>query len=236
MLDVSRSWPGSTALSFGILIWSLAQAPVWAAADDVLKADGWSEVFFDGKMPNHFTSDETGGLIVRSDKSVSLLQKPIDIDLDATPRLTWRWRVSLPAPPTDLGVKGGDDRSLALYVAFPYQPEEAGVMERMKRAIIEKVAGKKAPGRVLIYVWGGLRERGERVKSPYMDDAGVITILRGGNTEPNAWFEETINVKEDYRQIFGKQPPDPISIAIGADTDDTMTLAEGVIADLHFIP
>ena len=208
----------------------------WANVDKILQAEGWSEIFFDGKTPNSFARAKTGGLVVQSDKSVSLLQKSVEIDLKATPRLSWRWQVRRPAPPTDLGVKGGDDRSLALYVAFPYEPEKAGVMERMKRAMIEKFAGKKAPGRVLIYVWGGLRERGERIKSPYMGNAGQITILRSADAETTVWFEETVNIKEDYRLAFGADPPDPVSIAIGADTDDTMISAEGVFADLHFIP
>lgn len=226
-LDLRCTWLAILALFVGV--------PVLAAVDEALLDAGWREVTFDGKIANRFTPDGTGGVAVQSDKSVSLVQRPLDVDLEATPHLSWRWRVDAPVPPTNLAVKGEDDRSLALYVAFPFVPEEAGVMERMKRAIVEKLAGKEAPGRVLMYVWGGQGDRGDRVQSPYLGDAGMMTILRPARTEAETWFDETVDVAEDYRRTFGSEPPDPASIAIGADTDDTESLVLGVVADLLFV-
>jgi len=228
----NRAWLGIVVVLIALPVWRPASADV----DTALQAKGWLEVSFDGKALNRFAVDAESGVVVQSEDSVSLLQKPVDVDLEATPHLTWRWQVISPAPPTDLSIKGGDDRSLAIYVAFPFVPEEASAMERMKRAIVEKIVGKEAPGRVLMYVWGGLGERGARIKSPYVGDAGMITILRPTHTELNAWFEETINVVEDYRRTFGTEPPNPISIAIGADTDDTLTYVEGSVAYLNFVP
>ncbi|MEM8951191.1 MAG: DUF3047 domain-containing protein, partial [Pseudomonadota bacterium] len=140
MLNLGRVWFLGLLLSLGL--------PALAGIDEALLADGWSETLFDGKAANRYETDGAGGVTVLSESSVSLVQRPLDVDLAATPLLTWRWRVDEAAPPTDLGVKGGDDRSLAIYVAFPFQPEKAGIMERMKRAVVESVAGEEAPGRV----------------------------------------------------------------------------------------
>ena len=222
-----RAW----LVGLGLLI----SLPALAAVDQALVSDGWQEITFDGKTPNRFRADAAGALLVESDRSVSLLQMPIDVDLEATPLLSWRWRVEQPAPPTDLGVKGEDDRSLALYVAFPFQPEDASAFERMKHALLENLAGEDIPGRILAYVWGGEGERGDRVISPHLGDAGIITILRPAGSGTGIWQEERVDVAEDYRRTFGSEPPDPISLAIGADTDDTRSAALGVIADLEFI-
>ncbi|MEM9439135.1 MAG: DUF3047 domain-containing protein [Pseudomonadota bacterium] len=209
--------------------------PASATVDQALIAGGWHEITFDGKDANRFAPDTSGGISVLSDNSVSLIQMPIDVDLSKTPLLSWRWQVAKPAPPSDLSTKGKDDRSLALYIAFPFVSEEASAFERFRRSVVEAIAGERAPGRVLTYVWGGNGERGERVRSPYFGDSGMITILRPASATAGQWFDETVNIAEDYRRVFGSSAPDPVSIAIGSDSDDTLSLVEGVIADVGFI-
>lgn len=227
VLDLLRG-----AVIVGVL---LVTAPVFAETDEGLRAKGWEEVLFDGKVANRFEALGESGIAVSSEGSVSLLQRPFVVDLERTPLLTWRWQVQEAAPPTDLRIKGEDDRSLALYVAFPYQPEQAGLWERMWRGIVERVAGKEAPGRILVYVWGGEGTRGERVPSPHLGKAGMMTILRPATSETGSWQAETVDIAEDYRQTFGSEPPDPISIAISADTDDTRTRASGLVEGITFV-
>ena len=222
-----RTWLGVFALVIGF--------PAWATnVDQTLLADGWLEITFDGKTPNRFSPDGTGGIVVMSDKSVSLIRRPLSVDLDKTPLLSWRWQVTMPAPPADLSVKGEDDRSLALYIAFPFVAKEATVFERMRRSLIEAIAGDEAPGRVLTYVWGGDADRGERLRSPYFGDSGMITVLRPANA-PGQWFEERVDIASDYQRVFGSPAPDPVSIAIGSDSDDTESMVEGIVADLGFV-
>ncbi|MGI9435988.1 MAG: DUF3047 domain-containing protein, partial [Geminicoccaceae bacterium] len=167
--------------------------------------------------------------------SVSLLQLPVAVDIEAQPTLHWRWCVTKPAPGTDLSEKGEDDRSLAIYVAFPFVAAEASAFEKLERKIIEKTAGKDAPGRVLMYVWGGKLERGAVVSSPYMGDSAMMKILRSSRTPTGQWFEEQIDIADDYRTAFGSEPPDPIYIAISADTDDTDSASKGIVMDLEFL-
>ncbi len=225
--DLGRVWLVGLALLVGL--------PALAGVNEALLAEGWSEVLFDGKTPNHFAPDGSGGIAVVSEGDVSLLQRPVSVDLKRNPVLTWRWRVDQAAPPTDLSLKGGDDRSLAVYVAFPFQPEEASLMERTKRAVLESLVGEEAPGRVLVYVWGGKGKRGDHVPNPYLGEAGMTTILRPADSATGVWQEESIDVAEDYRNSFASEPPDPVSIAIGADSDDTMSKIQAFITDLTFI-
>lgn len=228
MLGLNLDRAALTVLAF------LISVPVFAEVDEALLASGWEEVTFDGKIANRFSANGADAIAVESEGSVSLLQRPLDVDLEATPLLAWNWQVMAAAPPTDLAVRGEDDRSLALYIAFPFVPEEAGVMERMKRAVIESTVGKDAPGRVLVYVWGGKGARGERVPSPHLGKAGAMIILRPAKTPLGEAFDETVDIAADYRDAFGSEPPAPLSLAIGADTDDTKSMAKGLITGLEF--
>lgn len=208
---------------------------VHADMDQHLESNGWMELTFDGKAANSFDMRDDQILSVKSNDSVSVLQKPMTVDIGSTPILTWRWCVSKSAPATDLTAKGEDDRSLALFVAFPFVEEDATFFEKIERRIVEREAGPDAPGRVLMYVWGGEGTRGDVQKSPFLGDGGRMIILRPADTKDGTWFEEQVDVAEDYRRIFGNEAPPAMSIAVSADTDDTDSQAHGQIANLDFI-
>jgi hypothetical protein len=166
---------------------------------------------------------------------VSRLYRPVEVDLAATPVLTWRWRVDEPVPPTDLTEKGEDDTAITLYVGFPWNPGEASFMERLKRPLVEAYAGEDAPGRVLAYVFGGKQPRGTAVDSPHLGDAGAMRVLRPAQSPTGEWFEERVDLAKDYRAAFGEDLPAPMQIAISADTDDTGSTSRGFVKDLAFV-
>jgi Protein of unknown function (DUF3047) len=214
-----------------------APAPIVTipAAPD-LQAAGWRELEVKGKPKNRFVGHPDGSIEVISSSSVSRLYRPIDVDLDVTPVLTWRWRVDEPVPPTDLTQKGEDDTAITLYVGFTWDPDEASFTERLMRPVIEAYAGKDAPGRVLAYVFGGDHPRGAVVASPHLRSAGAVRVLRPADSPTGQWFEERVDLVQDYREAFGEDPPDPVQIAISADTDDTRSTSRGFVQGLAFVP
>jgi hypothetical protein len=219
-----------------ILAFALAPGLAGAVVAPELEAEGWREVPNPNKSENTFRRGPEGSIEVISDSSVSTLYKPVDVNLQERPILTWRWRVDEPAPATDLSVEGEDDCSLAVYVGFPYQPGQASMFERMKRSLVESWVGEEAPGRVLRYVFCGSHERGEVVESPYLGSAGYVRVLRPADTPTGQWFEEQVDVAADYRQAFGEEPPDPTQLAIQADTDNTGSSSRALVADIEFVP
>jgi Protein of unknown function (DUF3047) len=220
------------------LVLALTFAPGLAGAvvAPELEAEGWRELPNPNKRQNTFRARPDGAIEVISDDSVSTLYKPVDVDLQERPILRWRWRVDEAAPATDLSIKGEDDCSLAVYVGFPYQPEEASFLERMERQLVESWAGEDAPGRVLRYVFCGRHARGEVVDSPYLGSAGFVRVLRPADSPTGQWFEEQVDLAADYRQAFGDEPPNPTQIAIQADTDNTGSASRALVADLEFVP
>ncbi len=224
-----------TALAALALLLALTPGITSAVVGPELTALGWRELPNPNKAENTFALGAEGAIEVRSENSVSTLYRPVEVDIRERPVLTWRWRVDEAAPATDLSIKGQDDCSLAVYVGFPYQAEDASLLERMERSVVESVAGEDAPGRVLRYVFCGRHQRGEVVASPHLGSAGFVRVLRPAGSPSGAWFAEQVDVAADYRQAFGEEPPNPSQIAIQADTDNTGTASRALVADLTFV-
>ena len=125
--------------------------PVKADLTTALEKAGWSEFTFEDKPANQFLHPfgDTDIIQVDTDKSVSIVYLPFvkkTVNLKHKPILTFSWRRLGPVVDTNLTRKGGDDRTLAIYVAFPYKPEQASLKERLLRPFVEAREGSSAPG------------------------------------------------------------------------------------------
>ena len=67
--------------------------------------------------------------------------------------------------------------------------------------------------------------------SPYTEKARMV-ILEKGKERVGQWVEESVNVLEDYRKAFGKDPPAIAGLAVMSDTDNT---GGSAVAYLDFI-
>jgi hypothetical protein len=73
------------------------------------------------------------------------------------------------------------------------------------------------------------------VDSPYLGDAGAMRVLRPADSPTGEWFQERVDLAQDYREAFGEEPPDPTQIAISADTDATGSSSRGFVDALAFL-
>lgn len=213
-----------------------ANLPARAGLDDALGRAGWRELTFKNKQPSRFTAEGPDGVRVETDRTVSLVYRPASADLAATPVLTWRWRVDSAPPPTDLTRKGGDDRPLALYVSFAYDPARAGVGEKLKRAAASITSDRPLPGRLLVYMWGGDGRAKGWFDSPYLKTYSKMRVLRGPDAPLGQWVEERVDLVADHQAAFGQPPTAPTELSVSADTDDTQGRSAGLIAGLRFVP
>ena len=211
----------------------------YADLEDVLIDDRWDEIIFDDLSPNIFTAgDAMTGLSreirVTSESTVSIAFRNVDIDLGATPNLSWSWFSRTSIIDTDTTQKGGDDRTLVIYVAFPYQPEEASFGDRLRRTSIELLRGSDTQDRVLTYMWGGGAARGDKIENPYTGRNGQLIYLRTPQDKPDIWYDETVNIKQDFIDAFGFAPVSPVYVGIGADSDDTQSTIKAMVKGLRF--
>jgi len=56
-----------------------------------------------------------------------------------------------------------------------------------------------------------------------------MVVLERGKEKVGQWVEESVNVLEDYRKAFGKEPPATAGIAVMSDSDNTKTSAEAYL-------
>ena len=226
----------------GLVLMVLAASITFEAKGDldpVLEGRGWDEIPFDDKATNLFTapavSSRPGEAIdVLSDASVSVAFLTVDISIEETPFLEWEWLTRNPDPDTDTTLKGGDDRTLAVYIAFPWQRNKASFGERLQRPLVEALKGRDTPGRILTYVWGGGAAVGEGFENPYTGKYGRMIIRKAPGTPLNTWHPEAVNVRQDFIDAFGFEPVDPLYIAVGSDSDDTGVMLRSSVRGLAF--
>jgi hypothetical protein len=89
--------------------------------------------------------------------------------------------------------------------------------------------------RVIKYMWSASVPVGTRVTNPgYW--RGQTIVLRSGPSGLGVWHQETINLYQDYRLMFGEEPGDVQGIAINISADSTGTVAAADYDDFVLLP
>lgn len=201
----------------------LLLAPEWASARTVTFDGSWQDESFLFQSANEYIQEGTR-LRIQSDDSVSVLWRSAPRDVRHARQASWYWSVEQSVVPTDLSLKGGDDRNIALY--FLFAPLEFA--KDLERASPSRVFQHEAV-RILVYVRGGNHEPGTIVNSPYLEPRGVLVPLRGTG---NGTFAESVDLDADFRRAFGTPPGVLLGLGVSADSDDTDGVIEAEIGDL----
>jgi hypothetical protein len=163
---------------------------------------GWSDKTFKGKT---FYSLETDGdrtvLKAESNHAASGLIKKLSADPKKLPLLRWSWKVMHSLKKEDVRIKRGDDFAARVYVVFP------------RGALFWKT-------RAINYVWASRMTKGAVAPSPYTGNAMIVAV-ETGDERAGSWLSEERNIYEDYRKLFGEEPPTVGAVAVMSDTDDT---------------
>jgi hypothetical protein len=176
---------------------------------------------------------EGGNSILKSEShaSASAIVYRRTFNIYENPQLRWRWKVTQLSDRGNPKEKAGDDYPIRVYVMFQYDPDRASLVESLIYKTTKAIYGKYPPHSTLNYVWTGANISERFIVSPYTGKAYMV-ILERGKEKAGQWIEESVNVLEDYRKVFGKEPPATAGIAIMSDSDNTKTSAE---AYLEFI-
>jgi len=205
------------------LLTLLAATP--AAAQPVAFDGVWQNQKFSLFSGNRY-GQQGDALTVRSDGSVSILWRALPQTHWAARKARWNWQVDRGVPETDLRLKGGDDRNLALY--FVFMPEATAQALGPNPGIRRLLDAPEA--RVLVYVWGGAHRRGAVLDSPYLGDRGRTVVLRPSGTGAHA---EDIDLGADFARAFGGPATALVGLAVSSDSDDTDTEVDGRISGLR---
>lgn len=184
-------------------------------------SSGWSEQRLSLFSSNDYSFGTN--LSMASDGAVSIAWTRLPQAEWGARGASWNWTVEQSVPPTNLSVKGGDDRNISLY--FVFVPQE--VAPSLEGKGIRSLLGRDDV-RVLQYAWGGNHSRGSVIPSPY-GSGGVTIPLRQASTGSHS---ERVDLASDYARAFGGQPGALIGLAVSGDSDDTDSMIRAAIGGL----
>jgi hypothetical protein len=179
--------------------------------------------------------EDDGTIVVKavSDRSASGLTRAISISPEQFPVIQWRWKVNNVLQKGDVTSKDGDDYPARLYIAFAFDPDKAGYLDRLEYEAARLIQGKDIPYRAISYIWGNNAPAGTMIPNAYTDKV-MMFVVESGAGKLQQWVTERRNVYQDYQKAFGEEPAMISGVAIMTDTDNTGESAIAWYGDIVF--
>ncbi|MDI1309320.1 MAG: DUF3047 domain-containing protein [Methylotenera sp.] len=218
-------------------------APTTKNTHDAEISIPWQLMQLDKRVPaTHYQMrlwDGVPAIEAIADKSMTLLARPVEINLAKAPILCWRWRVDSPLVQADMATKKGDDYTARVYVAFKLPPEMLSFTIRTKLAIARKIYGDVVPDAAINYVWDNRYEIGTQRPNAYTNRTQMI-VQQTGSSKANTWVSERRDLMADFKATFGANYASfgnvqIALVAVASDTDNTGEKAHAGFADIHLV-
>jgi len=196
---------------------------------------GWESLTFRGIDETRYSLvDYNGTTVVKaeSNKASSGLIRRQEIDLAEYPILRWSWKTEQVFELGDVTSKDGDDYPVRIYIIFDYDSRNLSLWQRIKIRAAKAFYGE-VPSRAITYIWDTNAYEGMVVPNPYTNLVKMI-VIESGESRVGRWLSYEVNVLEDYRDIYGEEPPAIAAVAIMTDTDDTGSKAVSYYGDIRF--
>lgn len=180
------------------------------------------------------TSSGEPALQLNTDKSYGVLAH--DWTGPAPAELSWRWRVDQPLEQADLATKKGDDAALKVCVMFDQPLADIPLLQRATLALARAATGQAVPHATVCYVWDKRYPAGTSGSNPY--SARVRYIVLDG-PPLSQWTTQRRRINEDFQRLFGVESPvtPPVTtVAVGADSDNTLGRSVAYLSQLRWLP
>jgi Protein of unknown function (DUF3047) len=225
----------------GVLVLAAAGAatPVWIGhfTSPGAPPPPWHMVKLTSQRPTSYRVTNVAGrtaLEATFDRSMSLMARPIGVDLTRTPVLCWRWFVDGPVKKADMTRKSGDDYAARVYVAFDVDDAAMSGSTKFKLKMARGLFGKDIPDAAVVYVWDNSHSVGTARKSSYTDRSQLI-VAETGAARAGTWVSKRVDLASDFAKAFPNQPGKPTQLAVAADGDNTGSKGRAAFADIHFV-
>lgn len=212
------------AVSSGVMAAALLVGARAARAEDRVVVADFSSAAAAGAVPAGWELSEKSGkedLAVVKDQGVSALrlrsantsyslQKEVKVDLKKFPMLTWKWKVTKLPVGGDFRKSATDDQAAQLFVAF-------------------------SKSKAIVYVWSSTVPKGlmqSTSPAPFM--TVQVVVVESGPTKKGKWVGERRNVYQDYKKLFGSEPPEVSGMRLQINSQHTGTTAESYFANVAF--
>lgn len=187
----------------------IADFSTWRSAKEV--PPGWELKVRSGKADFQVSKDgDLYALLLRSSDSSFSFQKGVKVDVKRYPLLSWKWKVTELPKGGDFRRSRTDDQAAQLFLAFTRT-------------------------RSIVYLWDTTAPQGlmeDAPAPPFMSVKAVV--VRSGPADKGKWLTEARNVYEDYRKLYGEDPPPVSGVRIQINSQHTGSSAESSFADVVF--
>lgn len=193
---------------------------------------GWNIWSMRLKGHSQYQLVEDGGATVlkgRARASASGLLHDLDLDVRERPILSWRWKVMDLAPSED----SPDDSPVRILVNFDGDTSKIPFGDRLFYDQFHLFTGQQLPYAGVMYVWGSKTTNGGVVNNKYTSRIKMIAV-ESGRENLGKWLQESRNVEEDYRRLFGEEPGRVVSVGIMTEADDADRALEAFYGDIAF--
>ena len=216
-----------------------ALAPFGVAGSDALHP-AWRLSGLPGKQAapvSRFEISTRAGepaLRLSTDKSYGVLAH--DWVGPAPAELSWRWRVDQPLERADIATKKGDDAALKVCVMFDQPLADIPLLQRATLALARAATGQALPNATLCYLWDQRYPAGTSGANPYTARVRYI-VLDGAQT--GQWTTQRRRVAQDFQRLFGNESPvtpPVLTVAVGADSDNTQGQSLAYLSQLRWLP
>jgi Protein of unknown function (DUF3047) len=181
---------------------------------------GWDRYETPGGHPAYdFTIVEDAGrraLSMRSTDDHSTIAKSVEVNLEATPVLSWQWRMIQQPAGADLRKRATSDAAGHVFAVWPRFP-----------ALLRS--------RLLGYVWDPVLPIGTVLSSQKTATVTYI-VARSGEAPRIQWLDEQRDLARDHAMIFGESATALPILALSIDTNDTRAVAETLFGRIEFRP
>jgi Protein of unknown function (DUF3047) len=204
----------SVILLVSFAVWaedSLMVADFSSAAPGSAVPAGWELKEKSGKADFAVVKDgDVSAVRFRSSDTSFSLQKELKVDLKQFPVLAWKWKVTKLPVGGDFRKSKTDDQAAQLFIAF-------------------------TKTKSIVYIWDTSAPQGlmeDTTPVPFMHVK--VVVVRSGPAETGKWISETRNVYEDFKKLFGDEPPAVSGMRLQINSQHTGTSAESCFADVAF--
>ncbi len=187
----------------------VADFSTWPAAPAV--PSGWDLMVKSGKADFTVSADDgLKALHLKCNDSSFAFERSVNIDLKRNPVLTWKWKATTLPAGGDFRHSRSDDQAAQLFIAF-------------------------TKTKSIVYIWDTTAPEGlEESTSPVPFLTVKVIVVRSGSAQAGKWLTESRNVYDDYKRLYGEEPPAVKGIRIQINSQHTGTLAESSFADVAF--
>ena len=187
----------------------IADFSTWIAAKGI--PPGWELKVKSGKAVFDITRDgDIPALHLKSVDSSFSVQGKVNVDVKRYPVLSWKWKVMQLPKGGDFRKSRTDDQAAQLFLAF-------------------------TETKAIVYIWDTTAPQGlMESTSPVPFMTVKVVVVRSGPDELGKWIAETRNVYEDYKKLYGDEPPVVKGMRFQINSQHTKTSAESWFADVVF--